>query len=205
MISGDFRLLVGLGNPGSNYLGTRHNIGFMALEKLANRECVKFRKKEKIHGSLAEVGFGEKRLRLLMPYTYMNESGRSIRAALDWFGLSVEQLLIIVDDLDLPLGRIRLRANGGAGGHNGLKSTIQHLGTQNFNRLRIGIGAPNCPSEEKRTRTISHVLGTFNQNEKLLLQEVLDEVVIGFDLIQRLGIETASNRINAFQAQDCPN
>ncbi len=202
MNTGEFRLFVGLGNPGSNYLGTRHNIGFMALEKLAYKESVKFKKQGKVHGFLAEVGIGSEKLRLLMPSTYMNESGRSIRAALDWFDLSVQQLLIVVDDLDIPLGRIRLRAKGGAGGHNGLKSAIQHLGTENFGRLRIGIGTPICTPEQKRAKTVSHVLGTFNKNEQGVVKEVLDEVLIGFELIQKLGLENAGNRINAFQAKD---
>ena len=177
MQSGDLRLVVGLGNPGKRYAGTRHNVGFMALETWAQRENVRFRTMTKLQGELAEVGLGSNRLRLLMPQTYMNESGRSIRAALDWFDLSVDQVLVLVDDMDLPLGRLRLRAKGSAGGHNGLKSTIQHLGTQDFARLRIGIGAPGRSAEERRARTVSHVLGSFHQAEQTLLDEVLEEVL----------------------------
>jgi PTH1 family peptidyl-tRNA hydrolase len=132
-----------------------------------------------------------------MPQTYMNESGRSIRAALDWFDLGIDQLIVLVDDMDLPLGRLRLRARGGAGGHNGLKSTIQHLGTQDFARLRIGIGAPGRNPEERRARTVSHVLGQFNRAEEALLQEVLREVLRGLDHIQRQGLDRAGNAINA--------
>ena len=104
------RLVVGLGNPGSKYLGTRHNIGFMALERLASRDGLAFRQQGKLHGLTAEQGLGQDRLRLLMPQTFMNDSGRSIRAALDWFGFSPVQLLVLVDDMDIPLGRLRLRA-----------------------------------------------------------------------------------------------
>lgn len=196
MQSGDLRLVVGLGNPGQRYAGTRHNVGFMVLESLASKEHVRFKAMAKLQGELAEVGLGANRLRLLMPQTYMNESGRSIRAALDWFDLTADQVLVLVDDMDLPLGRLRLRAKGSAGGHNGLKSTIQHLGTQDFARLRIGIGAPGRSAEERRARTVSHVLGSFNQSEQPLLKEVLDEVLRGIDLIQRQGLERAGNRLN---------
>ena len=194
--SGDLRLVVGLGNPGEKYAATRHNVGFMALELLTSREGSSFKSMSRLQADLADVGSGGDRLRLLMPTTYMNESGRSIRAALDWFDLGIHQLIVLVDDMDLPLGRLRLRAGGGAGGHNGLKSTFQHLGTQEFARLRIGIGAPGRNPEERRARTVSHVLGQFNRAEEPLLQEVLREVVSGLDRIQRQGLDRAGNAIN---------
>jgi len=194
------QLLVGLGNPGAQYAGTRHNVGFMALERLAARAGAGFRNQPKLQGLLAELGSGPQRLRLLMPQTYMNESGRSIRAALDWFGLGPDQLLVLVDDMDLPLGRLRLRRNGGAGGHNGLRSTIAHLGGQEFAGLRIGIGAPALNPVERKQRTVAHVLGRFSVAEQPLLDEVLDEVLAGIDLIQRLGLERAGNRLNGFLA-----
>ena len=194
--SGDLRLVVGLGNPGEKYASTRHNVGFMALELLASREGGRFKAMTKLQGDLADVGTGESRLRLLMPQTYMNDSGRSIRAALDWFDLEIQQLLVLVDDMDLPLGRLRLRAQGGAGGHNGLKSTIQHLGTQEFARLRIGIGAPGRTPEERRARTVSHVLGQFNREEEPLLHDILEEVLSGLERIQRQGLDRAGNHIN---------
>jgi len=189
--------VVGLGNPGEKYASTRHNVGFMALELLTTREGGRFKPMSKLQGDLADVGSGSDRLRLLMPQTYMNDSGRSIRAALDWFDLEIDQLIVLVDDMDLPLGRLRLRASGGAGGHNGLKSTIQHLGTQDFARLRIGIGAPGRNPEERRARTVSHVLGQFNRSEEPLLQNVLREVLSGLDHIQRQGLDRAGNAINA--------
>ena len=189
--------MVGLGNPGEKYASTRHNVGFMALELLTTREGGRFKPMSKLQGDLADVGFGGDRLRLLMPQTYMNDSGRSIRAALDWFDLEIDQLIVLVDDMDLPLGQLRLRASGGAGGHNGLKSTIQHLGTQDFARLRIGIGAPGRNPEERRARTVSHVLGQFNRSEEPLLQNVLREVLSGLDHIQRQGLDRAGNAINA--------
>jgi PTH1 family peptidyl-tRNA hydrolase len=194
-------LVVGLGNPGAKYADTRHNVGFMALERLAAAEGSTFRQQAKLQGLLAEVGQGPSRLRLLMPQTFMNESGRSIRAALDWFDLAPSQLLVVVDDMDLPLGKLRLRASGSAGGHNGLRSTISHLGTQDFARLRIGIGAPADNPAERRARTVGHVLGRFSAAEQPLLQAVLTEVEAGIGLIQRLGLERAGNRLNSFQPE----
>ena len=193
------RLVVGLGNPGTKYEGTRHNIGFMALEQMASREGFSFRQQSKLHGLVAEHGIGESRLRLLMPQTYMNDSGRSIRAALDWFGFTPEQLLVLVDDMDIPLGRLRLRAQGSAGGHNGLRSTIQHLGTQAFPRLRIGIGAPADNPAERRARTVSHVLGPFSRAEQSEVDAVLDGVLEAIQRIQRQNLDRAGNWINGFR------
>jgi PTH1 family peptidyl-tRNA hydrolase len=198
-LDGDLQVLVGLGNPGSTYANTRHNVGFMALERLASREGAAFRQNSKLRGLLADLRQGGHHLRLLMPTTFMNESGGSIRATLDWFGLQPNQLLVLVDDMDLPLGRLRLRREGSAGGHNGLRSTIEQLGTQRFARLRIGIGAPAADPALRRERTISHVLGRFSAAEQAVLNAVLDEVVAGIDLIQRQGYERAGNRINGFQ------
>lgn len=198
----DLQLLVGLGNPGPRYTDTRHNVGFMALDRFAARESVTFRSLPRLHGLLAEVAFGPGRLRLLMPQTYMNESGRAIRAAIDWFRLTPAQLLVLVDDMDLPLGRLRLRASGSAGGHNGLRSTIQHLGTQDFARLRLGIGAPSDQPAERRERTISHVLGRFAGDERPIVDAMLTEVLAGVDLIRRQGLERAANRLNSFRAPD---
>lgn len=196
----DLQLLVGLGNPGDRYADTRHNVGFMVLERLAKAAGASFRPQARLQGQLAEIGSGEQRLRLLMPQTFMNESGRAIRATLDWYRLNPEQLLVLVDDMDLPLGRLRLRASGSAGGHNGLRSAIQQLGTQDFPRLRIGIGAPAENSQERRERTVSHVLGRFSAEERPLLEAVLVEVGAGIELIRRSGLERAGNRLNSFRA-----
>jgi PTH1 family peptidyl-tRNA hydrolase len=198
------QLVVGLGNPGPKYLDTRHNVGFMAVERLAAERGGTFRQQAKLHGLLADVGQGSARLRLLMPQTFMNDSGRAIRAALDWFDLQHADLLVLVDDMDLPLGRLRLRASGSAGGHNGLRSAISHLGTQEFPRLRIGIGAPAEDPLERKARTIGHVLGRFSPAERPLLNDVLAEVEAGIGLIQRLGLERAGNRLNGFRGQAQP-
>lgn len=195
----DLQLLVGLGNPGDRYSDTRHNVGFLALDRLAEADGASFRNQARLHGLLAELGSGSNRLRLLKPQTYMNESGRSIRAALDWFRLAPDQMLVLVDDMDLPFGRLRLRAAGSAGGHNGLRSTIAHLGSEAFPRLRIGIGAPGSNPQERRERTVSHVLGRFTAEERPQLEALLREVGEGIALIRRQGLEKAGNRLNSFR------
>ena len=201
MNSNDLRLLVGLGNPGSRYKGTRHNIGFMALEKFAKQNSVQFNLSKKLFGKTAEIGIGEDLQRLLLPNTFMNESGRSIRAAMKWFGLKNDQILILVDDMDLPLGKLRIRAQGGSGGHKGLQSAINHLGTESFCRLRIGIGAPATNPEERKEKTISHVLGTFSPKEYLIVDEVIEMVIQSLDLIKQIGLERASNQINSYKKE----
>ncbi len=196
-----FKLFVGLGNPGEKYEKTRHNIGFMAIQQLAYKKGVAFRKNKNLCSQIAKVGLGNDQINLVMPQTYMNESGKAIRAALDWFNLATTQLLVIVDDMDLPLGQLRLRVQGGSGGHNGLRSTIQHLNTQEFCRLRIGIGSPiSSTSEERKLMSVSHVLGKFSKREIPIVNEVLKEVIFSLDLIQRLGVNIAGNHINSFRA-----
>ena len=201
-MSNSLKLIVGLGNPGSRYAATRHNIGFMALEKIAFDNSLSFRRQAKFQALMAELLFEDANLRLLMPQTFMNESGRSIRAAIDWFGLTPGQLLVVVDDMDIPLGRLRLRAQGSAGGHNGLKSTIKHLGTQSFPRLRIGIGAPSEYPAERRAKTVSHVLGSFSKVEQPYVNAVLNAVLEGIIRLKRQGIDRAGNWINAYQPDD---
>ncbi len=198
MTKDDFKLLVGLGNPGSSYTKTRHNVGFMALEKLASRNSSPFKLNKKLFGHIAEIGIGETKKRLLMPSTYMNESGRSLNAAMNWFNLKSNQILIIVDDIDLPVGKIRIRTKGSSGGHNGLKSIINTLGTENFCRLKIGIGHPLPFSKNRKDKTISHVLGSFNSNEKATIEKILEEVITGLDLIQNSGLAIGMNHLNGF-------
>ncbi len=199
MSNGDFLLLVGLGNPGYKYNSTRHNIGFMALERLARKESTDFHFNKKLSGQIAEIGIGVKKKRLLMPETFMNESGKSVKAVMNWFDIQPHQILIIVDDIDLPLGKLRIRSKGSAGGHNGLKSIIQYLGTQNFSRLRVGIGNPAQNSNNRRSSTVKHVLGSFNPKETEIINYVLDEVLEGLGLIEKLGIEKATNHLNSIK------
>lgn len=201
----DLRLIAGLGNPGARYAGTRHNAGFMVLEAMASNSQVVFRNQTKLKAHMAEVGWGEQRLRLLMPQTYMNACGVSIRSALDWFNLRPEQLLVVVDDMDLPLGRLRLRGEGSDGGHKGLRSTIAHLHTQVFARLRVGIGsAPSHDPAARQAATVDHVLGRFSAEEDPLLRQVLNEVVQGIHILQRQGLGAAMNALNGLRIQTSP-
>ncbi len=133
-------LVVGLGNPGREYERTRHNAGWLVLDELARRHSGSWR--SKFSGSLAEVRLGDAKLALLKPETYMNESGRSVGAAVRFFKVEPEQVLVLHDDVDLETGRLQARSGGGLAGHNGLRSLAQHLGSQEFPRLRIGVGRP---------------------------------------------------------------
>ncbi|WP_269622325.1 aminoacyl-tRNA hydrolase [Prochlorococcus marinus] len=200
MSRGCFRLLAGLGNPGTKYLQTRHNIGYMALEKLAKRESASFKLNKKLLGHLAEIDSSSKKKVLLLPNTFMNESGRSINAAIKWFDLEIHQILILVDDMDLPLGKLRLREEGGSGGHNGLKSIIQHLGSEDFCRLKIGIGAPSLIMQERKAKTTRHVLGRFDKQEEVIVEKVLNKVVEGLDTIKKYGLERGTTFINSSQS-----
>ncbi|MFQ3628035.1 MAG: aminoacyl-tRNA hydrolase [Cyanobacteriota bacterium] len=167
------QLIVGLGNPGAKYDRTRHNVGFMLLDELARSWQINLADYKKFQGIFGEgIGPHHDKIRLLKPQTYMNLSGQSIRAVVDWYKLAPESVLVVYDDMDLPLGRLRLRLSGSAGGHNGMKSTISHLGTQNFPRLRIGIGKPKTLAPEDKD-TVSHVLGQFSKAETEVLNEVL--------------------------------
>ncbi|WML50334.1 aminoacyl-tRNA hydrolase [Neobacillus sp. PS3-34] len=161
------KLIVGLGNPGRQYAKTRHNIGFEVIDELSVRFHIPL-DQSKLKG-IYGIGFynGEKVL-LLKPLTYMNLSGESIRAVMDYYGIDLDDLLLIYDDLDLPVGKIRLRQKGSAGGHNGIKSTVAHIGTQQFNRIRVGIDRPT-----NGMSVPDYVLGNFLKDEQPVIQEAV--------------------------------
>jgi peptidyl-tRNA hydrolase, PTH1 family len=182
-------LIVGLGNPGREYERTRHNAGWLMLDELARRHDGSWR--SKFSGSLAEVRLGDKRLALLKPETYMNESGRSVGAAARFFKVPPEQVLVVHDDVDLEPGRLQARAGGGLAGHNGLRSLAQHLGSQDFLRLRIGVGRPGRGDP----RSVSDwVLSAFG------LEEDVDALVArSADAVESLvsdGLEATQARFN---------
>ena len=190
------QLVVGLGNPEPKYDQTRHNIGFAAVDALARSWQIPMSENRKFQGVFGEGIGPTNKIRLLKPLTYMNHSGQAIRAVTDWYKLPPESVLVIYDDMDLPLGKIRIRLSGSAGGHNGMKSAIAHLGTQNFPRLRIGIGKPQDASASKETFAISHVLGKFSSAETQLMSEVLQFVFEAVELSLKQGVEKAMNRYN---------
>ena len=163
--------LIGLGNPGKKYSKTRHNIGFLLLEKLSKKHNSNFLIKDKLKSSCSEFQINNCTFRLFLPNTFMNNSGDAVRAIVDWYKINLDQILIIVDDKDLPLGKIRFRQKGSSGGHNGLKSIIEQLQTQNFKRIKIGIGSPPL-IKGKKFNTISHVLGNISTEEKTILNKV---------------------------------
>lgn len=152
------KLIVGLGNPGKQYETTKHNIGFLVLDALAANLGLSFNK-TKFKSIYAEGNIGTEKVILVKPQTFMNLSGESVRPWMDYFDLTEEDVVIIYDDMDLPVGKIRLRIQGGHGGHNGVKSLIQHMGTKNFNRIRVGVGRP-FPSQD----VVSHVLSPFSKD-----------------------------------------
>lgn len=178
------KMIVGLGNIGTEYEDTRHNIGFMVVDAFAKAHNAEFNK-EKFHGFLAETFIDGEKVILVKPATYMNESGRAVGPLVDYFDLDLADLIIISDDLDLEVGKVRLRQKGSAGGHNGLKSIIAHLHTTEFNRLKIGIGRPKMMS------VVNWVLGDFSQAEKAKIDlgidlsvEILEKWTKGASFVQ---------------------
>ena len=190
--------LVGLGNPGKKYLNSRHNIGFILLENLSKKYNSNFLLKDKLKCLCSEFKINDSTYRLFLPNTYMNNSGEAVRAIVDWYKINLDQIFIIVDDIDLPLGKIRFRKKGSSGGHNGLKNIIENLQTQNFNRIRIGIGSPPSIKRKTNFNTISHVLGNISQEEKSILEKVYKRVIDSLEELNTKKEEFIINDLNSF-------
>lgn len=191
------KLIVGLGNPGKKYDRTRHNVGFDAVDCLASRWQIPMADQRRFNANFGEgvIRPGVK-VALLKPLTYMNRSGQAIRAALDWFKLEPQSVLVIYDDMDLPMGRMRIRLTGSAGGHNGMKSAIAHLNSQDFPRLRIGIGTPSHPSDHPDQQVVSHVLGRFSSEEEKIIKGILEWVGDAVSLSLNQGVAKAMSLYN---------
>jgi len=187
------RLVIGLGNPGQRYANTRHNAGFFVIDELARRIGAPESRK-RFKGEVSEARRGTGKFILVQPQTYMNDSGLTVREAVQWYKTPLDQVLVVVDDLDLPFGELRLRPRGSAGGHNGLKSIFGVLGTQDIPRLRIGIGRP-------KSATISHVLSRFSPEEEAALPAVISRAVDVVELWADRGIIEAMNTANAPASQ----
>ncbi len=183
-------LIVGLGNPGRQYENNRHNVGWKVLDELARRHNLTFDKTEK-KAITASGMIREKRVLLARPQTYMNLSGEAVRGLVDFYKVDLSQLLLISDDLDIPLGTLRLRQSGGAGGQGGLKNVIQHLGTNAFNRVRFGIGRP-----PGRMNPRDYVLQDFKGDEAILAREVVDKAADAVEMWLQEGIDVAMTRFN---------
>ena len=190
--------LIGLGNPGKKYSKSRHNIGFLVLENLSRKYNSNFLLKDKLKSSCSEFKINNSTYRLFLPNTFMNNSGDAVRAIVDWYKINLDQIFIIVDDKDLPLGKIRFRKKGSSGGHNGLKSIIEKLQTHEFNRIRIGIGSPPSNNEIKNFNTISHVLGNISLEEKLILDKVYKRVIESLEQMTIKKEENIMNELNSF-------
>ena len=162
------KLIVGLGNPGKKYQATRHNIGWQVIAELVNRHGVA-RAKAQFNGEIVEAQFQSNRGLLLCPLTYMNLSGNSVKSACDFYDLPHDDILVVCDDINLPLGNLRFRAKGSAGGQKGLKDILQKLGSQSIPRLRIGVGQP-----PPRWDAADYVLGKFTTQEQEIVQQTVD-------------------------------
>lgn len=184
-------LIVGLGNPGAEYAKTRHNAGFLVAERLAEQWHANWAYEKKFNARIAKAEQDGKPLLLCEPQTYMNSSGEAVAALVSFYRVAKERLLVVVDDADLPLGEIRLRPGGSSGGHHGLESIEQHLGTREFARLRIGIG------RERGTREITgYVLGRFSSTETVMMNKVLDAACDQAECWLSAGIQKAMSQFN---------
>jgi len=191
----EIRLIVGLGNPGSQYEQSRHNCGFRVVDRLSQRWGIPLKLEARFQGLLGEGTWQSHKIRLLQPQTFMNRSGQSVQALLAWYKWDPAQVLVVYDDMDLPLGKLRLRQRGSAGGHNGIKSLIQHLGTDCFPRIRVGVGHPGGKKD-----VVQHVLGAFTPEEQPCLGLVLEAVTAAVETILSQDLAAAMNRYNGI---DC--
>jgi peptidyl-tRNA hydrolase, PTH1 family len=189
------KLIVGLGNPGRGYSANRHNIGFLCLNHFAKEARIEFAKKQ----NWARVGLGKAAgysLVLAKPQTYMNASGESVAALMRRYSLTLDDLVVVHDDLDLPLGKVRIRRGSSAAGHNGIKSIIANLGSQDFVRIRVGIGRPEAPRESGEQPIVDYVLGDFSTREKELLPEIINKVSAAILTLLEKGLTDAMNGYN---------
>jgi PTH1 family peptidyl-tRNA hydrolase len=184
------KLIVGLGNPGRQYHRTRHNIGFRVVDELAHREGIAF-SSSKFQGEWGQGAVGREKVALLKPQTYMNLSGDSVAPAARFFKVGPEDLIVVHDDIDLPFGRLQLKIGGGTGGHNGLNSIVEQLGSEDFIRVRIGIGKP-----EAKEAVIGHVLSSFDREEAKALDDIAARAVDAIRAIISGGLAMAMNEFN---------
>ncbi|MCC4115029.1 aminoacyl-tRNA hydrolase [Aromatoleum toluclasticum] len=191
------RLIVGLGNPGAEYIETRHNAGFWFCERLAEQLGVRFNHESRFHGLVANAR--DAGVWLLMPQTFMNRSGQAIGALARFYRIAPAEILVVHDELDIPPGQLRLKFGGGLGGHNGLKDTSAHLGTNDYWRLRIGIGHPG-----DRNEVVNFVLKAARREEQTLIDEAMERALATWPLIARGEWNTASTRLNARPAAPKP-
>jgi PTH1 family peptidyl-tRNA hydrolase len=192
------KLVVGLGNPGRQYEGTRHNIGFAVLDYLASAPFVG-RWRERFQGKVTEAVLGLEQVLLLKPQTFMNLSGRSVREAMDFYKLTLSEILVVCDDIALPLGKLRVRPQGSHGGNNGLRSIQEMLGTMDYPRLRIGVGSPG-----EHLDAAGHVLSRFKSGERRAVEDAVAKAAEAVAIWVEHGIDVCMNRVNADPKPDKP-
>lgn len=183
------KIIVGLGNPGKDYKDTRHNIGFMVLEELASRYTVE-KQESRFDAIIGHVRIGTEKVLLVKPLTYMNLSGKAVQPIMHWYKLELGDLMVVYDDMDLPMGSLRIRASGGSGGHNGIASISERLASKDFARSRIGIGRPEIGE------AVGWVLGKFNSDEKEQVQIVVKNAADALEKWAKMGISEAMNAYN---------
>jgi PTH1 family peptidyl-tRNA hydrolase len=190
-------LIVGLGNPGSEYEATRHNAGFWFVDLLARMHGGAFSRERKLQGETAEIAVAGRRIRLLKPTTYMNLSGQAVSAAVNYYKIPLEHVLVAYDELDLPPGRVQLKFDGGSAGHNGIGNIIEHVGTK-FWRLRFGVGHPRDKEQTSggRKEVVDHVLRRAGGGEEATLREKLDEAAALLPMLLEQGAERVKNRLH---------
>ena len=186
------RLIVGLGNPGAEYAETRHNAGFWLCERLARELGTSFARESRFHGAVAKARVAGADVWLLMPQTFMNRSGQAVRALTQFYRIEPAEMLVLHDELDLPPGQMRLKFGGGLGGHNGLKDITAHLGTQDYWRLRIGIGHPG-----DRNEVVDYVLKPPRKEERGEIDAALDRALLAWPVLARGDFAAATQRINS--------
>jgi PTH1 family peptidyl-tRNA hydrolase len=184
------KIIVGLGNPGKKYEWTRHNIGFQVIDHLSQKWGIRV-EREKWNGLVGEGQIYGEKVVLLKPLTYMNLSGESVRPAVDWLKADLDDLLVVYDDMDLPTGKLRLRLKGSSGGHNGMKSIIQHLGSDQFKRIRMGIGRP-----QNNMSIPDYVLSPFNPEEKPLVDQMIEKATEAIECWIKETFLIAMNQFN---------
>ena len=183
-------LVVGLGNPGDEYRGSRHNLGAEVVELLAKRHGGRLRKRKE-RALVDEVTIDGRRVALAIPLTYVNDSGHAVGALVRRFGVGPEQLVVVHDELDLPVAELKVKSGGGLAGHNGLRSIVAHLHTQDFQRVRIGVGKP-----VSKERGADHVLNRFSKRERAEVDVTVEQAADAVETIVRDGVDAAMNRFN---------
>jgi len=182
------KVIVGLGNPGRKYSNTRHNIGFMVLDEMARRYSVE-KEEYRFDAIIGHIRLEGEKVLLVKPLTYMNLSGKAVQPVMRWYKLDLNELIVVYDDMDLAPGHLRLRAMGGSGGHKGINSIIDRLGTKEFARIRIGIGRP-------ANEAIDWVLGSFSPEEQKLMDAAIGRAADALEYWVKMGIERAMNKYN---------